>query len=165
LLDFQKRFILGLDHDETSDDGPEKVEHSVHVIIGVDTKRLGYFGVGVVQQERRTGQAHDAQRSSLGLDVGREHLADERVRERTCAHRIRQAVEPQHDHRAPRWSSGPLANAYRLKPYTAVSAAKVACKTNINGFRSIQSTRTMCDSVPMFLDTVNNTTAANGFIQ
>jgi len=102
LLDFQKRFSLGLDHDETGDDGPDEVEHGVHVIIGVDAKRLGYLGVRAVQQERRTGQAHDAQRSSLGLDVGREHLADERVSERTCAHGIRQAVQPQHDHRAPR---------------------------------------------------------------
>jgi len=81
LLDFQKRFSLGLDHDKTGDDGPEKVEHCVHVIIDVDAKCLGYFGVGAVQQKRRTGQEHNAQRSSLGLDVGREHLADERVRE------------------------------------------------------------------------------------
>jgi len=102
LLDLQKRLSLGLDHDEAGGHGPDEVERGVHEVIGVDAKRLGDGGVGAVQDERAAGQQHDAQRGRLGLDVGREHLAEQRVRERAGAERVRARVRPQRHHRPPR---------------------------------------------------------------
>jgi len=68
----------------------------------VDAKRLGDGGVGAVEDERAAGQHHDAQRGRLGLDVGREHLAEQSVRERAGAHRVSQGERPQRHHRPPR---------------------------------------------------------------
>lgn len=166
LLDFQKRFSLGLDHDETGDDGPEKVEHCVHVIIDVDAKCLGYFGVGAVQQSKPARNiTHSGAALVLTLAANISPMSVYVSEPAPTEYARPYSHSTTTGHHASGWSPGPLANAYRLMPYAAVSAAIVACETNISGFRPIQSTRTMCDSVPMYLDTVNNTTAANGFIQ
>jgi len=68
----------------------------------VDAKRLSHGGVDAVEDERAAGQHHDAQRGRPGLDVGREHLAEQRVRERAGAQGVGQGVPPQRHHRPPR---------------------------------------------------------------
>lgn len=66
----------------------------VHGVIGVDAKLLDINGVGAVEEKRGAGQEQferSEQASSLDLDVGSGHLAEELVR---ATHRVSRGVRP-----------------------------------------------------------------------